>query len=304
MSKKDIRCLGCNTLIWRGSTRCKTCAMKAQDRTGKKHPLYGKPSPMRGRKWPTEVRLNMKNAAIKRAKNTPYRGNIAFCSLCGIEVKRSPSFARGNVYCSHVCFSKSRIGKKVARRPFTKEHNPNYRGGRLCSCDNCNKLVWRAPYRLNADHCYCSQKCQGEWQSNNVKYSDEQKKQMSIILKRKWREPGYAEKMMAAWSIKPTKPELALAEIILGLKLPYKYVGDGEFILAGKCPDFLNMDGQKKLIEIYGNYWHRNDNPQERTDLFAKYGYDTLIIWESELKNLDEVKEKILAFNGETQRGA
>ena len=119
---------------------------------------------------------------------------------------------------------------------------------------------------------------------------------MSIILKRKWREPGYAEKMMAAWSIKPTKPELALAKLILELKLPYSYVGDGEFILAGKCPDFLNMDGQKKLIEIYGNYWHRNDNPQERIDLFAKYGYDTLIIWESELKNLDEVKEKILAM--------
>jgi len=62
-------------------------------------------------------------------------------------------------------------------------------------------------------------------------------------------------------------------------------------------PDFININGQKKIIELYGDYWHRNDDPQDRIDLFAKYGYQTLIIWEHELKNEVELKDKLQEFS-------
>ena len=68
-------------------------------------------------------------------------------------------------------------------------------------------------------------------------------------------------------------------------------------ILSGKIPDFVNVNGKKKLIELYGDYWHRNDNPQDRINLFKKFGWDTLVVWEKELKDEILLKEKILEFN-------
>jgi hypothetical protein len=75
----------------------------------------------------------------------------------------------------------------------------------------------------------------------------------------------------------------------------WKYVGDGSLKIGGKNPDIWN--GKDKLIEHYGYHWHRNHNPQDRIDLFAKYGYKTLIIQEMDLiKRPEYVKELIKTF--------
>ena len=37
--------------------------------------------------------------------------------------------------------------------------------------------------------------------------------------------------------------------------------------------------------------------PQERIDCFAEYGFDTLIIWENELSNPSNLKDKLMAFD-------
>ncbi len=79
--------------------------------------------------------------------------------------------------------------------------------------------------------------------------------------------------------------------------MPYKYVGNGEVIIGFKNPDFINVNGEKKVIELYGDYWHRNDNPQDRIDHFKKYGFDCLVIWERELKNKDSLLIKLKEFN-------
>ncbi len=91
----------------------------------------------------------------------------------------------------------------------------------------------------------------------------------------------------------PNKPEQRLMEIIKKYELPYKFVGNGEFILGGKNPDFMNINGEKKLIEIYGTYWHRNHNPEDRIQLFKQYGFNTLIFWENELNDEREIINKI-----------
>jgi len=60
----------------------------------------------------------------------------------------------------------------------------------------------------------------------------------------------------------------------------------------------MNINGQKKLIELYGDYWHKGQNPQKRINYFKKYGFKTLIIWEKEYKNnFAAVKGKLLVFN-------
>ena len=78
----------------------------------------------------------------------------------------------------------------------------------------------------------------------------------------------------------------------------YKFVGDGKIFIAGFVPDFININGQKKIIELYGDYWHKDTQEKDkyRIDTFKKYGYDTLVIWEHELKDLEKTRNKIRSF--------
>ena len=92
----------------------------------------------------------------------------------------------------------------------------------------------------------------------------------------------------------PNTVEIHLQKILNEI-LPniYKYVGDNSLIIGYKNPDFVNIYNNK-LIEMFGTYWHRNDYPEKRIEMFEKYGYKTLIIWENELdpklKNYDKNK--------------
>ena len=96
---------------------------------------------------------------------------------------------------------------------------------------------------------------------------------------------------------KPNKTEQMLADLISDNSLPFKYVGDGQFILGGKVPDFLNINGRKQVLELYGDYWHAGEDPQDRIDYFKEYGFDCLVIWEHELKDKDAVIDKIKEFS-------
>lgn len=102
-------------------------------------------------------------------------------------------------------------------------------------------------------------------------------------------------------ALKPNKLELKLEELITTLGLPYEYVGNGWLIIGGKCPDFANFDGQKKLIELFGEYWHKIGDEESRAAHFARYGFRTLVIWESELSDIVAVRGKLLKFNGEKE---
>jgi very-short-patch-repair endonuclease len=73
------------------------------------------------------------------------------------------------------------------------------------------------------------------------------------------------------------------------------FVGDGSMIVNGKNPDFYNAD-KNLLIELFGDYWHQNDDPQERINLFREKGYNTLVLWEHELKNKTALRETIIDF--------
>ncbi len=106
--------------------------------------------------------------------------------------------------------------------------------------------------------------------------------------------------------VKPNKPEKFLTKLLQKLfPNEWKYVGDGQFILAGKCPDFININGQKKIIELFGDYWHseevtgisKEQHEQERVDHFTQYGYQTLVIWECELKDIKSIENKIIDFD-------
>jgi hypothetical protein len=105
--------------------------------------------------------------------------------------------------------------------------------------------------------------------------------------------------VLKASHAKPNRKETYFLSILDHLyPNQYKYVGDGEVIIGGKNPDFININGQKKVIEFYGDRWHQGENPQDRIDIFAQYGFDCLIIWQSELlKKPDRIMKKIVVFH-------
>jgi len=123
----------------------------------------------------------------------------------------------------------------------------------------------------------------------------------SIRLKELWKNPEFAKKMLKAFKKSPNKPETFLINLFNEYNLPYKFVGNGAFIIAGKCPDFVNINGQKKVIEMFGTYWHKPEEEFERKKIFSQYGFETLVIWENELKDKTKVLERIIKF--ENRRG-
>ena len=106
------------------------------------------------------------------------------------------------------------------------------------------------------------------------------------------------KKTFRNYTSQQTKPEIELGIILDEVCLnQYKYTGRGEIWIGNRNPDFFNVDGQKKVIEMFGDHWHQGDNPNNRINHFKEYGYDCLVIWESELENRNEVKERIKDFN-------
>ena len=133
------------------------------------------------------------------------------------------------------------------------------------------------------------------------------------VFKQFWQSPSNRQKknerskaIMKSLHITPNKPESKLIEL-LNKHYPkeYEFVGDGKVIIEGCNPDFINVNGKKYIIEVFGLYWHNNKNTKYnatekgRIELFAKYGYSTLVIWEKEFKD----EAKLLIKIGEFHKG-
>lgn len=131
-----------------------------------------------------------------------------------------------------------------------------------------------------------------------MKYSEETKNKLKEIWKNRPEEHKKRIVKQMLTSSTPNKKEIQLTDLLDNLYPgEWRFVGDGQVVMGGKCPDFINVNGQKKIIELFGDYWHRGENPQDRVDLFSPFGFETLVIWERELKNMESVKSKIQDFH-------
>ncbi len=95
----------------------------------------------------------------------------------------------------------------------------------------------------------------------------------------------------------PNNPENELDKLLqLEFANEWKYVGDGQLIIGGKCPDFANINGRKDLIDLFGEYWHKPEEVESRKKYFKNYGYNLLIVWVNELKERQTLVDKIRDF--------
>ena len=130
----------------------------------------------------------------------------------------------------------------------------------------------------------------------------EHRAHMCTYMKEKWSDPEFKDLRLIALARglerRPTQPEVVMSELLYKV-FPgsFVYTGDGSFWIGNRNPDFARIGHQHKCIEVYGDYWHRNDDPQDRINHFANYGWKCLVIWEHELySTIAHVKAKLLQF--------
>jgi len=110
------------------------------------------------------------------------------------------------------------------------------------------------------------------------------------------------KKMLQSMRQRPTSIEKRFQKIIDEYNLPYKYVGNGSFILGRKNPDFINTNNEKIAIEVYEPFFKEwsfgtvEKWRKERSKLFKSFGWKIIYFEASEinkeliLKKLKEAK--------------
>ena len=133
--------------------------------------------------------------------------------------------------------------------------------------------------------------------------SEEHKKKISDAMKGKM--PKNIKLLHSPESVKkaltrriPTSLEEKFQGIIDKNNLPYKYVGDGKFLIEKYNPDFINTNHEKIAIEVYARYYKLRNNKSikqwkdDRQKVFNKYGWKIIFFNEIEV-NEEYVLEKI-----------
>jgi len=95
---------------------------------------------------------------------------------------------------------------------------------------------------------------------------------------------------------KYTKPELIFIDICTKYNLPFKYTGNGSLWIENINPDFVECNGKKLAVEIFGDYWHSpllNPTLKQcrtlpyRKNVLKQYGWELIVFWESDLIRKD-----------------
>lgn len=144
------------------------------------------------------------------------------------------------------------------------------------------------------------------------KFSEEHRLKLSLSHKGKRLSKETRLRMSKAFKHKKVKthhtyPEHVFEQICKDCDLPYKYTGDGSFWIGRNPsinPDFVDCNGGKTAIEIFGDYWHSPllrhniSYPQTlkgREKLLKKYGWKLIVLWESDLRR-EDAEEFVLTF--------
>ena len=124
-----------------------------------------------------------------------------------------------------------------------------------------------------------------KWQ--DAQYKENIKRKLKIC----WEDPIYRKKVLGRTI--PTDFERRIARLIAEYQLPYRYVGDGEFSIGGKYPDFVDVDGSKCVIEVYWS-GHKlkhcktiEEYERPRRNLFARYGFRVIYLNENDFCRRD-----------------
>ena len=252
-----------------------------------------------------------------RGRNHPkYKEKVKiFCEECGKMMIVTPSAVKIRRFCSKTC------RQLYDSKHSLREDNPNWKGGsteRICLYCGQTYVDFRWKHRK-----YCSRSCASKMQgvarqihyicaNCGKKFRAKRKKRLKYYCSRKCagqshrgkNNPFYGKSLpkervamiIKAFHARPNRAEYRLIKLMEDNHLPFHYVGNGKLIIGGKNPDFVHSQGEKKVVELFGDYWHSPlRRPKMRPTMtydaikkhYIKYGYDVLILWEGELRKIN-----------------
>ena len=209
-------------------------------------------------------------AAAKRSRN--HKGEfirekrtILYCKTCGKPFEVIPSQVKRRKCCSRECDNRTKKGKLFHNHAFKKGQTP------------WNKNV--KGIHLSPDT---------EFKKGNVSW---------------WMEEGLPNLAYIYGEKRPTRPERNLISLVEKRKLPLRYVGDSTLRIGCLNPDFIATNGDKKVVEVFGCYWHgclahypRVVSPikreKNRRAYYHREGYDLFVMWEHDLES-EQIMERL-----------
>lgn len=202
----------------------------------------------------------------------------AFCHSCAVTGKKNPRFRISLSKETKQKISKNHVNCKGSK-------GENWKGGLITiKCKVCGKEKKVRPDKIaKGEGKYCSALCKS-------------KAQLGRRVSEKTRA---ALRNFKHVPVHHTKPERIFERICENNNLPFKYTGDGAFWIGKNPtvnPDFVNCNGKKIAIEIFGDYWHspllRQNIPYAqsydgRKKILKEYGWKLIVFWETDLKRID-----------------
>lgn len=132
---------------------------------------------------------------------------------------------------------------------------------------------------------------------------------MSMASKADWLNPEHRDKRIRILQrlihAKPNQVEQKVLKAIDEYGLPYVYNGAYcHLLIQGRCPDFINANGEKAVIEVFGDYWHKRTKDYFQTEvgrqeLFNSLGFRLLVLWGSHIKeaSVETLAKEIANFS-------
>lgn len=245
---------------------------------------------LRGRVLPTTVYVERICQHCGKGFNLPARllksQSGEYCSrLCANRAKANP----------HDPVVRERKAKLVSITSKGRWQSPEY----IARLSRVHKKLWKAPEFVQMMSEAQSKSAVERWQD------PEYREHQIEAQKRSWEDPEIVARRFAGFNKKPNKPEQRLIDIFSRRLPQFQYNGDFSLgiLLGGLIPDFINVNGKKEVIELFGDYFHSPEvigDDWKRSELgkvmlYNSLGYRCLVIWEYELNELseDELVEKV-----------
>lgn len=174
--------------------------------------------------------------------------------------------------------------------------------GRKCPQIASAKLGKKRPNVSGKNHWCATHKVSDETKKKmsiakiGKKHTKEHNQKISKKSLKNWENEEYRKKVLGRRPM--SYLEIKFNNIIKKNHLPYKFVGNGKFFIERKNPDFINCNGEKIAIEVFGshfkemNYGSTENYIKERRKIFKKYGWDVLFFDETQI-NEQNILSKI-----------
>ena len=114
-------------------------------------------------------------------------------------------------------------------------------------------------------------------------YTPEHAKAISERMKQDHKDGKYLE--VYGSNNKSSKVELSLLPLLK--RQGYVSTQEKKYYIGStldrvRIPDYVKRD-TREIVEVWGTYWHRGENPQDLLDWYRDRGWKAQVVWENEV---------------------